>query len=243
MHMPSGCLATDLQPEAELVLCCARLVLPDAERALVRHDWPGNVRELLNTVERIMILEDGVSITPGNLPPEILRRSGNGKRSLVPNPADLDLHVIADNYATHKHPRVKSWLKRHPRFHMHFIPTSSSWLNLIERWFREITDKRLRRGTFRSVEQLIEAITALIKEHNDNPQSFAWTAKAEDILAKVRKLNDIAADRGQSLAQMAIAWTLRDPRVTSSLIGAAVSKSTFFGSFTSTAAGMLRSSA
>ena len=106
-------------------------------------------------------------------------------------PADLDLHVIADNYATHKHPRVKSWLKRHPRFHMHFIPTSSSWLNLIERWFREITDKRLRRGTFRSVDQLIEAIMAFIKEHNDNPQTFVWTAKVEDILAKVRRAREV----------------------------------------------------
>ena len=74
---------------------------------------------------------------------------------------------------------------------MHFIPTSSSWLNLIERWFREITDKRLRRGTFRSVEQLIEAIMAFIKEHNDNPQSFVWTAKAEDILAKVRRAREV----------------------------------------------------
>ena len=106
-------------------------------------------------------------------------------------PADLDLHLIADNYATHKHPRVQSWLKRHPRFHMHFIPTSSSWLNLIERWFREITDKRLRRGTFRNVEQLIVAIMAFIKEHNDNPQSFVWTAKAEDILAKVRRAREV----------------------------------------------------
>jgi len=106
-------------------------------------------------------------------------------------PADLDLHVVADNYATHKHPKVKSWLKRHPRFRMHFVPTSSSWLNLIERWFREITDKRLRRGTFRSVEQLIEAIMAFIKEHNDNPQSFVWTAKVDEILAKVRRAREV----------------------------------------------------
>jgi transposase len=106
-------------------------------------------------------------------------------------PPDLDLHVIADNYATHKHPKVKSWLKRHPRFHMHFIPTSSSWLNLIERWFREITDKRLRRGTFRNVEQLIDAIMAFIQEHNENPQSFVWTAKVENILAKVRRAREV----------------------------------------------------
>jgi len=102
-------------------------------------------------------------------------------------PADLDLHLVVDNYATHKHPKVKRWLSRHRRIHMHFIPTSSSWLNLIERWFRDITDKRLRRGVFTSVQQLIAAITDYIAQHNHNPQSFAWTAKAEDILAKVRR--------------------------------------------------------
>jgi transposase len=106
-------------------------------------------------------------------------------------PPELDLHLIVDNYATHKHPRVKSWLKRHPRFHVHFIPTSSSWLNLIERWFREITDKRIRRATFRSVQQLIEAIEAFIQEHNDAPQAFTWTAKADDIMAKVRRARDV----------------------------------------------------
>lgn len=106
-------------------------------------------------------------------------------------PAELDLHLIVDNYATHKHPKVQSWLKRHRRFHVHFIPTSSSWLNLVERWFREITDKRLRRGTFRSVAQLIDAIAAFIKEHNDNPQSYVWTAKVEDILAKIERARNI----------------------------------------------------
>jgi transposase len=102
-------------------------------------------------------------------------------------PPELDLHLIVDNYATHKHPNVQKWLKRHKRFHLHFIPTSSSWLNLVERWFREITDKRIRRGVFKSVAQLIEAIRAYIDEHNDNPRPFVWTAKAEDILEKVRR--------------------------------------------------------
>ena len=101
-------------------------------------------------------------------------------------PAELDLHLIVDNYATHKHPRVKAWLKRHPRFHFHFIPTSSSWLNLVERWFREITDNRIRRGAFQSVKQLTEAIRAYIDEQNENPKPFVWTAKAEEILEKVR---------------------------------------------------------
>ena len=102
-------------------------------------------------------------------------------------PADLDLHLIVDNYATHKHPKVKTWLKRHKRFHLHFTPTSSSWLNLVERWFREITDKRIRRGVFRSVKELIATIADYIEKHNDNPQSLTWTAKAEAILEKVRR--------------------------------------------------------
>jgi transposase len=106
-------------------------------------------------------------------------------------PPELDLHLIVDNYATHKHPNVKAWLKRHSRFHLHFIPTSSSWLNLVERWFREITDKRIRRGVFRSVQQLIAAIRAYIDEHNDDPKPFVWTAKAEDILEKVRRARAI----------------------------------------------------
>jgi transposase len=102
-------------------------------------------------------------------------------------PAELDLHLIVDNYATHKHPKVKAWLKRHPRFQLHFTPTSSSWLNLVERWFREITDKRIRRGVFQSVDQLIDAIRVYIDEHNANPRPFVWTAKADEILEKVRR--------------------------------------------------------
>ena len=106
-------------------------------------------------------------------------------------PAELDLHLIVDNYSTHKHPKVQSWLKRHGRFHLHFIPTSSSWLNLVERWFREITDKRIRRGVFTSVEQLTAAIMDYIARHNENPRSFTWTAKVEDILEKVRRAREV----------------------------------------------------
>jgi len=102
-------------------------------------------------------------------------------------PAELDLHLIVDNYATHKHPKVKAWLKRHPRFHLHFVPTSSSWLNMVERWFRDLTDKRIRRGVFKSVAELIAAIEAYIQHHNSNPKPFVWTAKAEDIIAKYRR--------------------------------------------------------
>jgi transposase len=106
-------------------------------------------------------------------------------------PSELDLHLIVDNYATHKHAKVKRWLARHPRFHIHFTPTSSSWLNLIERWFREITDKRIRRGTFRSVKQLEQAINDYIAQHNENPETFVWTAKAAPILEKVRRAKTV----------------------------------------------------
>src|SRR5208282_1271549 len=102
-------------------------------------------------------------------------------------PAALDLHLIVDNYFTHKTPAVQRWLKKHPRFHMHFIPTSSSWLNLVERWFRDITDKRIRREAFPSVERLVATITDYIAKYNANPQAFVWMAKAEDILKKIRR--------------------------------------------------------
>ena len=102
------------------------------------------------------------------------------------DPADKQLHLIVDNYATHKHPKVLRWLKRHPRFHIHFTPTSASWLNMVERFFRDLTTKRLRRGVFTSVERLIAAIKTYIDESNKNPKPFIWTAKAADILEKVK---------------------------------------------------------
>ncbi len=112
------------------------------------------------------------------------------KRIDEQTPHDQDLHLIVDNYGTHKHPRVASWLKRHPRFHLHFIPTSSSWLNLVERWFREITDKRIRRGSFKNVPDLISAITQYIDGHNQNPQIFVWNASVEKIMAKITKCKE-----------------------------------------------------
>ncbi len=108
----------------------------------------------------------------------------------VKTPADLELHLIVDNYGTHKHARVKSWLKRHPRFHLHFIPTSSSWLNMVERWFREITDKRIRRGSFKNVPELIDAITQYLENHNQNPRVFIWSAPVERILTKIAKCKE-----------------------------------------------------
>jgi transposase len=102
-------------------------------------------------------------------------------------PADKQVHLIADNYATHKHPKVQRWLARHPRFHMHFTPTGCSWLNMVERFFRDLTENQLRRGVFHSVEELIAAIDQYIDRHNESPKPFIWTAKAADILEKVKR--------------------------------------------------------
>jgi transposase len=102
-------------------------------------------------------------------------------------PKGLQVHLICDNYATHKHPKVTAWLAKHPRVHMHFTPTSSSWLNLVERWFRELTDKALRRGVFHSLPDLITKIEDYLDAHNDDPKPFIWTATADDILAKVAR--------------------------------------------------------
>jgi transposase len=102
-------------------------------------------------------------------------------------PEDKQLHLICDNYATHKHPKVKRWLARHKRFHVHFTPTSASWLNMIERFFRDLTQNRLKRGVFRDIEELILAVQTYIDRHNLNPKPFIWTASANDILQKVTR--------------------------------------------------------
>lgn len=100
-------------------------------------------------------------------------------------PAEAPLHLIVDNYGTHTQVRVKAWLARHPRFHLHFTPTSSSWLNLVERWFRELTEKRVRRGSFESVPELIAAIEEYLAASNDDPKPFVWQASVEAILKKI----------------------------------------------------------
>jgi transposase len=101
-------------------------------------------------------------------------------------PGEVTLHLVMDNYGTHSHPRVQAWLKRHPRFVAHFIPTSSSWLNLVERWFGELTGKRLRRGVFVSVQDLVDAIHQYMAVWNQDPKPFVWTATVESIVEKLR---------------------------------------------------------
>jgi transposase len=102
-------------------------------------------------------------------------------------PDGLQIHLILDNYQTHQHPNVKTWLAKHPRFHLHFTPTSSSWANMVERFFGKLTDKAIRRGVFHSVPELIAAIEAYLQATNENPEPFVWTRTADEILAKVKR--------------------------------------------------------
>ena len=104
---------------------------------------------------------------------------------------NLDLHLIVDNYATHKTPAVKRWLKRHARFHLHFTPMSGSWLNMVERFFAEITRKRIRRGVFKSVDELKQAIMDYLDNHNGHPKPYIWTKTATEIFSKVARAKQV----------------------------------------------------
>jgi transposase len=184
-------------PEHALVISCDEKsqiqALDRAQKSLPM--FPGRLGTLTHDYKRngTTTLFAGIEVAEGKIIAECMPRHRHQewlkflKKIDAETPADLDLHLIVDNYATHKHPNVQRWLKRHKRFHMHFTPTSSSWLNLIERWFRDITERRIRRGVFKSVAQLEQAIGEYIEHHNANPQGFVWTAKADAILKKVRR--------------------------------------------------------
>jgi transposase len=111
-------------------------------------------------------------------------------------PARLDVHLVLDNYGTHKTPSVKAWLARHPRFHVHFTPTSASWLNQVERWFAELTQKYIRRGTHRSTTELERAIRAYLETYNDDPRPFVWTKSADEILESIKRFCMRTSDSG-----------------------------------------------
>ncbi len=184
-------------PEHALVLSCDEKssiqALDRTQKSLPM--YPGRLGTMTHDYKRngTTTLFAAIEVVEGKVIAECIPRHRHQEWLKFPKkidaetPADLDLHLIVDNYATHKHPKVQSWLKRHKRFHMHFTPTSSSWLNLVERWFRDITDQRIRRGVFKSIAELEQAIGDNIKHHNANPKGFVWLAKAEDILEKVRR--------------------------------------------------------
>lgn len=186
-------------PEHALVLCCDEksqvqaldrtqpgLPLKKGRAQTMTHDYKRNGTTTLFAALNVL---DGSVIgqcEPRHTHVEWLKFLRKIERE---TPKDKTLHLIADNYATHKHPKVQKWLKRHPRIHMHFTPTSASWLNMIERFFRDITTERLRRGVFTSVSELVAAIDDYIAHHNTNPKPFIWTKSAHDILQKVIRAN------------------------------------------------------
>ncbi len=185
-------------PEHALVLCCDEksqlqaldrtqpgLPLKKGRAETMTHDYKRNVTTTLFAALNIL---DGQVIgqCQQHTHVEWLKFLKQIDRE---TPGDKMLHLIADNYATHKHPVVQDWLARHPRFNMHFTPTSASWLNMVERFFRDITTERLRRGVFTSVPELIGAIDEYIAYHNTKPKPFIWTKSARDILQKVIRAN------------------------------------------------------
>lgn len=184
-------------PEHALVLSCDEKsqiqALDRTQKSLPL--FPGRLKTLTHDYKRngTTTLFAAIELAEGKIISDCLPRHRHQewikflKKIDAETPPELDLHLIVDNYATHKHPKVLSWLKRHPRFHQHFTPTSSSWLNVIERWFRDLTQNRLRRGVFRSVADLEQAIHDYITHHNAHPKMFVWTKKAEDILEKVAR--------------------------------------------------------
>ncbi len=184
-------------PEHALVLSCDEKsqiqALDRTQKSLPL--YPGRLQTMTHDYKRngTTTLFAAIELAQGKLIAECQPRHRHQewlrflKKIDAETPPDLDLHLIADNYRTHKHPKVERWLARHKRFHMHFIPTSSSWLNLIERWFRELTDKRIRRGVFRGVPELIAAVMDFVEHHNADPKSLQWTAQTDKILEKVRR--------------------------------------------------------
>lgn len=184
-------------PEHALVLCCDEksqvqaldrtqpgLPLKKGRAGTMTHDY---VRHGTTTLFAALNVADGTVI--GQCQDRHRHQEWLKFLQLIDaqTPADRDLHLILDNYATHKHPKVQKWLAKHPRFHLHFTPTSASWLNMVERFFRDLTVNRLRRGVFHSLSELVTALEKYLAQHNKEPKPFIWTAQATDILAKVAR--------------------------------------------------------
>ena len=156
--------------------------------------FPGRLQTMTHDYKRngTTTLFAGINVADGTVLADFKRRHRHQEwldflKTIEETFPDVELHIICDNYGTHKHARVKRWLAKHPRIHIHFTPTSSSWLNIVERWFRELTEKCIRRGSFHHVEQLEATIWDFIDHSNDYPKPFKWTADPNDILVKVAR--------------------------------------------------------
>jgi len=187
-------------PEHALVLCCDEksqvqaldrtqpgLPMKKGRAATMTHDYKRNGTTTLFAALSVL---DGQVISQCQQRHRHIEWLKFLKQIDRETPKDKALHLIADNYATHKHPKVQEWLAKHPRITMHFTPTSASWLNMVERFFRDISEKRLRRGVFTSVQELVTAIDEYVAHHNTSPKPFIWTKSARDILQKVIRANN-----------------------------------------------------
>jgi transposase len=197
-------------PEHALVLCCDEksqvqaldrtqpgLPLKKGRAATMTHDYKRNGTTTLFAALNVLDGRVIAQCEPRHRHNEWLKFLRRIDRETA---QDKDVHLICDNYATHKHPRVKRWLAQHSRFHVHFTPTSASWLNMVERFFRDLTENRLRRDSFASVPDLIKTIDHYIAHHNHNPKPFIWTKSARDILQKVIRANSrLSAKQNETL--------------------------------------------
>ena len=187
-------------PEHALVLCCDEksqvqaldrtqpgLPMKKGRAATMTHDYKRNGTTTLFAALSVL---DGQVISQCQQRHRHIEWLKFLKQIDRETPKDKALHLIADNYATHKHPKVQEWLAKHRRITMHFTPTSASWLNMVERFFRDISEKRLRRGVFTSVQELVTAIDEYVAHHNTSPKPFIWTKSARDILQKVIRANN-----------------------------------------------------
>ena len=197
-------------PEHALVLCCDEksqiqaldrtqpgLPIKPGRAATMTHDYK---RHGTTTLFAAMSMLDGAVISRCAARHRHIEWLAFLRQIDRQTPQHLALHLICDNYATHTHSKVQAWLAKHPRLHVHFTPTSASWLNMVERFFRDITTSRLRGGVFRSVPDLIKAIKEYVELHNKNPKPFVWTASAHDILAKVIRANrNLSSQQNEAL--------------------------------------------
>jgi len=192
-------------PEHALVLCCDEksqvqaldrtqpgLPMKKGRCATMTHDYKRNGTTTLFAALNVL---DGQVISQCQQRHRHIEWLKFLKQIDSQTPKDKALHLIADNYATHKHPNVQAWLAKHQRITMHFTPTSASWLNMVERFFRDISENRLRRGVFTSVAELVDAIDEYVAHHNINPKPFIWTKSARDILQKVIRANENLSSR------------------------------------------------
>ncbi len=186
-------------PEHALVLCCDEksqiqaldrtqpgLPIKKGRAATMTHDYKRNGTTTLFAAMNVLDGQIIAQCQPRHRHEEWLKFLRQIDKETL---KDKTLHLICDNYATHKHANVKKWLEKHPRFHMHFTPTPASWLNMVERFFRDITENRLHRGVFTSVSELIRVIDEYIAKPNTQPKPFIWTKSAQDILQKVIRAN------------------------------------------------------